>query len=244
MKKNFAALAVCSAIVFCGMGAFASDGFEVVPAYSSINEERYVEEVYYPVLGDSSFPISKTINDLVEKDNVATRSSVMASVEETDFDSGGITGVFAFNSFYQYNVCGDIVSVKLNNYTYQGGAHGLEYITSYTGNIGGKDIFGVQDLFRDSENGQAVLKSFIKAEIAKNKDGYFSNATETIEESDLNSRFYIDEQGNIVVYFNPYEIDAYAGGIKEFQISPDMLSGRLKTEVYSYLTNKSGQRCD
>ena len=76
-------MALSSAIVFCGICAFASDGFVVTPEKSFVSEERYSEQVYYPVLGDSSFPIAKAINDKITKSMSEVRENIKNTIIET-----------------------------------------------------------------------------------------------------------------------------------------------------------------
>lgn len=245
MKKRFAAMALSSAIVFCGICAFASDGFVVTPERSFVTEERYTEDIYYPVLGDSSFPIAKAVNDKISESMSDVRESLKNVIIETQeyYTEDMATGNYSYNSVYQYNMCGDLVSVKTSNYVYSGGAHGMSYLVTYTGNIGGKDTFVLSDLFKEEQDGIASVKNIIKEKINEQKDMYFEEAVTTIDSMDLSNSFYIDETGNLVIYFNPYEIAPYAAGIIEFSISPDELEDVLKTNIYSYLKSGESEKC-
>ena len=245
MKKRFAAMALSSAIVFCGICAFASDGFVVTPEKSFVSEERYSEQVYYPVLGDSSFPIAKAINDKITKSMSEVRENIKNTIIETQesYEEGIFTGMYSYHSVYQYNMCGDLVSVKTENYVYSGGAHGISYLASYTGNIGGKDTFTLGDLFKEEQDGITTVKNIVKEKINEQKDMYFDEALTTVDNMDLSNSFYIDETGNIVIYFNPYEVAPYAGGIMEFSISPEELEDVLKTNIYSYLKSGESEKC-
>ena len=245
MKKRFAAMALSSAIVFCGICAFASDGFVVTPERSFVTEERYSEQVYYPVLGDSSFPIAKTVNDKISESMSDVRESLKNAIIETQdyYTDDMASGKYSYYSVYQYNMCGDLVSVKTDNYVYSGGAHGMSYLAAYTGNIGGNEIFVLGDLFKDAQNGISAVKNIIKDRINASPELYFPEALSTVDNIDLNNSFYIDETGNLVIYFNPYEIAPYAAGIIEFEISPDQLEEEFKNTVYSYLKNGESEKC-
>ncbi len=245
MKKRFAAMALSAAIVFCGICAFASDGFVVTPEKSFVSEERYTERIFYPVLGDSSFPIAKVINDKITDSMSAVRENLKNIINETQdyYTEDMATGIYSYYSVYQYNMCGDLVSVKTENYVYSGGAHGMNYLASYTGNIGGKDTFTLGGLFKEEQDGIKTAKNIVKEKINEQKDMYFPEALTTVENMDLSNKFYIDETGSIVIYFNPYEIAPYAAGIMEFSISPDELENVLKTNIYSYLKSGKSEKC-
>ncbi len=245
MKKRFAAMALSSALVFCGICAFASDGFVVTPERSFVTEERYTEDIYYPVLGDSSFPIAKAVNDKITERMSDVRESLKNAIIETQeyYTEDMATGIYSYDSVYQYNMCGDLVSIKTSNYVYSGGAHGMSYLVAYTGNIGGKDTFALGDLFKEEQDGITSVKNIIKEKINAQKDMYFAEALTTVDSMDLSNSFYIDETGNLVIYFNPYEIAPYAAGIIEFSISPDELEDVLKTNIYSYLKSGESEKC-
>ncbi|MBN2852314.1 MAG: DUF3298 and DUF4163 domain-containing protein [Clostridia bacterium] len=116
-----------------------------------------------------------------------------------------------------------IMSVAIIYYTYTGGAHGLETTYSYTFRLND----GTQVAFKELFDKNYDFITAINKEISDNKytfTGGFDEYVYQVEDFKgitENTKFYIKDN-SIVIYYNPYEIAAYAAGYLEFRIS-DMI---------------------
>ncbi len=237
MRKNLTVTFMVVLFVFVSIFAFASDGFDIDTSFYNESFNGYEEKVYLPVLNDNSFPISKTINARIKEDILDMRNDTQnLAIQFNDYEG---CNNYYFSSNYRYSMNGDLVSLLVDVYYNTGGAHGNTYLCSYTGNIGGKEIFSIGDLFKDSVDYDTLIKNAIK-EIVSYDPYYegFDDIMESVYKSDI-SKFYIDESGNIVIYFNPYEVGPYAFGIIEFKIPAENFKDALKTDIYSYITKNT-----
>lgn len=133
---------------------------------------------------------------------------------------------------YDYTKEGDILSVRLINYIFAGGAHGMTYLTSITTNASTGEIYEFKNLFKVGIDYNSTIKEILFKEIEKNPEIYFSEYKETIINKDGDYNFYIDGD-RVVVYFDLYEIAPYASGIRQFAIDSNEIKGILKDEIYS-----------
>jgi len=133
---------------------------------------------------------------------------------------------------YDYSKNGDVLSLKLNVYSYLGGAHGMTYIYPITINTKTGNIYTFKDLFKENTNPNEIITNMIFDEIKKEPDIYFDDYKETIMNKDGQFKYYID--GNkLIIYFDLYEIAPYATGIPEFSIDAEQIKGVLKEDLYN-----------
>jgi hypothetical protein len=109
-----------------------------------------------------------------------------------------------------------ILSIKFNYYQYTGGAHGNPY--SLTHNI---DLATGEDLklidFLERQNMKlAQVEEFIRTEIKKEPELYFQKEY-GFQSLDEDQCYYL-EDGELVVYFQPYAVAPYSTGMPEFRI--------------------------
>lgn len=111
----------------------------------------------------------------------------------------------------------DLISIPIKTYNFTGGAHGMSYLKSYNYDLlSGKEL-KLKDMFKDDVDYKKVVNSFIKQEIEKKQDIYFSG-DEGFKGIEDNQAFYIDDDG-IVVYFQLYDIAPYYVGIPKFKMT-------------------------
>ncbi|BBF43373.1 conserved domain protein [Lachnospiraceae bacterium KM106-2] len=111
------------------------------------------------------------------------------------------------------------VNILCKGYEYRGGAHGMPYRRNEFYNVKTGRKLDLTDI--KSGSSDAIKKEIVTAYsklINKQPDIYWDNALETVEETSLDQfRWYVTEDG-IVIYFDPYELAAYAQGFVEVTI--------------------------
>lgn len=122
--------------------------------------------------------------------------------------------------YYVYENHDNILSITVLYCQYTGGAHGIYNKKPYNIDLKtGKDI-ALKDVFKPGVNYKDIVNKEIKKQIDlknKEKDAIQIKGFNGISE---NQDFYMNN-GQIVVYFQPYDIAPYAAGIQEFSISLD-----------------------
>jgi hypothetical protein len=116
--------------------------------------------------------------------------------EETVFNKGNI---FCFSS---------------TNYSFTGGAHGLQTIRYTCVDLEKNKTITLEDLFKDDYETlltPIILEKLAKDNNLKSPDELENNGFFDISEIKPNDNFFIDEKGITFVY-NPYDIAAYAIG--------------------------------
>lgn len=125
----------------------------------------------------------------------------------------------------------NIINVKLENYTFTGGAHGYSGLRSLLFNAKTGTTLNYADMFTDQEAVMALAeKKFrdkykIPAGKNINSTGYFfENDTFKLPQN----IFYTND--GLLLYYNVYEAAAYSEGPKEISISYGELGGLLKVK--------------
>lgn len=182
-------------------------------------------------LGDLEF--EKSVNDLL-RDQIlegvdSFREQAKKDGEEMAQDD------LDWNGNYQYMV-GDTwidlsnpgyMSMVMNGYFYTGGAHGMSFRTSHTFDLVNKCEVKLSDLFAEGKDYVAELEAIMNARLASNDDLKTYLLEKPYVDEKKENDFYF-EDGNLVIYYSPYEIAAYAAGFVEFPISLVTLSPYLK----------------
>lgn len=187
------------------------------------NADQYIEvDIKIPViegLGDKS--IQNRINLSFEKDALDFKNIIQKQAKDGFEEAKKANYPFhTYQAYIEYKVTynkDNILSIPVTYYSYTGGAHGMTNIVSRNINLKtGKDI-ALKDIFKEGINYRDIIKQEVVKQIKLEPEIYFEDAVKTVEESNEEFSFYI-EDGNIVVYYSLYSIAPYASGIREFRI--------------------------
>lgn len=241
--KKVAEIIICTALMLC-MGTNVRAAENNVPESAEDSTPELVEEIhsyvgiapekiYYstgnidvhmdiPVIwGIKDKNVQKDINSKIYDEIMNFKERVEKDNVEYIKDSKTYKyPVNPFSIYVNYNIhfCSkDILSITLDEYAYEGGAHGTTERKSYNINLeNGKEI-SLKDLFVNDDDWKKIISDKVKSEMLANKEIYFEDSVKDFKTIEDNQSFYI-EDGNIVVYFGQYEIAPYAAGIREFKI--------------------------
>lgn len=199
-------------------------------------------ELLYPVF--SGFEAASKVNNMImtrnakslENINEAWSSLIQQKEDFKDSDFGADLKV-ELDTYYDYSVSGNILSVLLTEYNYTGGAHGMTFLQAYTLNTATNEFYSTFDsLFNPKSDYKKVIVDKINKKIDEESDLYFQEAKQTVASKGTDFKFYVDGN-NLVIYFDLYDLRPYAGGIPRFTFPAAELKGLLKDEVYSQLVN-------
>lgn len=113
------------------------------------------------------------------------------------------------------------LSILENDYQYAGGAQPDTFSKAHTFSLQNGKELSLENLFlKPKADTEKTVKNIIIEKIRKNPDDYYPDAVSTISDMTLDAfHFYLDKNG-ITIFFNPFEISPYAGGIVKFPLTP------------------------
>lgn len=239
MRKFVSMLVICVILLSTTTHSFAEDSFSVKHTVIKADEELCNINIAVPYFEGfkNSDEINRQIRNIVA-DFIGDIRAVSKSLEEYRnelIESG--EEPFDWETMllinYDYSRNGDILSLKLDVYSYRGGAHGMSYIYPFTINTRTGEIYSFKSLFKENTNWNEVITQLIFDEIEKSSDMYFfEDYKETIFGKKGQYNYYIDGS-KLVIYFDLYDIAPYASGMPKFTIDADNIKELLKDELYN-----------
>ncbi len=246
MKRRLISAFMVFALAFGSAQAVFADENETTLKQGEVKIEkqrlqRFDLERGYNIFDESEFKLASVLNDAVADLKTDTEKEL---TKEYKMNATSIQ--FSEDSYQSVYNCGDIVSVVVYNNDYTGGAHGNEYITAFSGVKDCDDLLKFEDLFKDTKTCKAAVKKLICQKIAENPEEYYQYYENAVDKLGFDGRFYFDDEGNLVIFYNPYEIAPYAGGVKIFKFSYKDVSSVVKTTVWEQMkeTSEKGTKCD
>lgn len=185
--------------------------------------DQYTEvNIKLPVIeGLSNKYIQDKLNLSFEKDALDFKN-IIEEQAKSGFEEA-MKGDYPFHTYqayieYKVTYNGDnVLSIPLTYYSYTGGAHGMTNLLSRNINLKTGEDIALKNIFKEGVDYKKIIKQEVIKQIKLEPEIYFEDAIKTVEESNEEFSFYI-ENGNIVVYYSLYSIAPYASGIREFRI--------------------------
>lgn len=106
-----------------------------------------------------------------------------------------------------------ILSLSIINYAFSGGAHGITYVKSITTNTESGKMYELKDLFKPGIDYVKKLSEIVKMQINERKIDLLDEFKGIRPDQD-----YFVADSVLVIYFQLYEIAAYAYGFVQFPI--------------------------
>ena len=123
----------------------------------------------------------------------------------------------------------DVISLVMHIDRYTGGVHNSLEISSLTFERSEGRFLTLDDIF--SVGSEIYLERIFGAitnQIEPNADNYYSNYTDRIRERFNPSGFYLTD-GSLIIYYQEYDLAAYAVGYCEFEIPSSDISDIIET---------------
>lgn len=168
--------------------------------------------------------INASVEQAAQSDLIAFDSKAQESVTKISMGNKCLLDI-SWDVKYNSN---DFLSAVEEKYAYTGGAHGSTVRIAKNIDMSVKKEIKLSDLF--AEDGYAnTLNRFI-GELVKERPDEYKDLWAKAEIKDSHQTdFYIND-GNLVIFFQPYDLSYYARGFVEFPIPIKELSGYLKEE--------------
>lgn len=183
-------------------------------------------DIQYPKVAGLAPAIQEPMNSyFADRTNGAKAEADRA--EKTNVEAGLTrwpTQLF-LNYTVAYNQKG-LLSLTFDDYLYAGGAHGSTTRTGYTVDVNSGKSYTLKDLFLPETDYIAVLSAEVARQIEEKGLAPLAPFTEIRADQD----FYINDD-SLVVYFQQYELMAYAYGFPEFRIPMSSLADVLVPEL-------------
>ena len=124
-----------------------------------------------------------------------------------------------------------ILSIVTEKYAYISGMHGNTWWSAKNYDVENDKILTLSDLFVD-DGYIKIINEQIK-EIIKANEKEYHDLWKTPElDKARKDRFYLSD-GNLCIFYEPYELSYYAKGVVEFNIPIEKLRGYIKPEYLS-----------
>lgn len=120
----------------------------------------------------------------------------------------------------------NLLSLVFDDYLYTGGAHGMTHRAGYTVDIRTGTSYALKDLFIPGADYVGLISGEIKKQIDAQGLATLGEFSRIRDDQD----YYIND-GDLVVYFQQYELMPYAFGFPEFRIPLDSLKLVLIPEL-------------
>lgn len=173
-----------------------------------------------PVLQKSFDEFNKDFKEKAEEFKHLNRNEVRNQIVETNNEDGGYSNDTEASISYQGN---NYLSIMTNTYIFTMGAHGTTVIGGYNYDIKTGKRLKLEDFIKDKEELRKYLKDWTK----KQEEGMlFEWADETIDEYLDKDEYELQcaiSEGELSVFFQQYDIAAYAVGIIEIPIDKSLL---------------------
>ena len=163
----------------------------------------------------------------------------------SDSASSGYAYDYSYEGGYVCSSIGDsIVTITINGYIYAGGAHGTPIQNTFVMDVNKSKSLTLQDVLIPGTAYETAVVNAINALAAAHPDDYVLyedantvTADEVFRNEDGSNRtgnFYF-EGGNLVIYFQPYEIGPYSSGFITFKIPADSISDYIQPDYLKIL---------
>lgn len=185
---------------------------------------------------DVKLPVAQGDSDSLNKFNQTTEQYVKDLVQkfESEFNSGDSKSLdISYNVVADTN---DIFSLKINGL--ETAASGYQYSKVYNLDKNTGEIIELKDIFKENSNYVEVLSENIKNQMRKamkedENVSYFIDKEDdeldtNFEEIKADQNFYIDNENNIVILFDEYEVAPGFMGAVEFTINKNDVKDILK----------------
>ncbi|MDO4333016.1 MAG: DUF3298 and DUF4163 domain-containing protein [Eubacteriales bacterium] len=154
-----------------------------------------------------------------EEDEDSTRQSALEVYRESK-DAGWPGPWSESYEVTSVKTWGGYVSVLMDSYLYEGGAHGMPYREGHVFRISDGQEVELSDLTdKTQDDWDKLLRAGFADKIAQGEEAqYYEDAMDLIKERDMKDTGYYFAETGIVFYLPPYEIAPYSTGYVEILV--------------------------
>ena len=198
------------------------------PDYEAhMSMQSYLDSVV--ALGLGGYISDLTRAKTLMRDDAESPTALLSFFAEEMFKSDSLT----------YNQA-DLVSIKISQYDFSGGANGATSIRSANYDLKHNTPVTVHQLFADGSEDkidELLLAALMKSFGVDSPDALADKGVYFYEEAKMGEYFYLTSEG-VTFYFNPYDIAAHFVGPIELTLPYADIAGCLKDEYKQRLMTK------
>lgn len=200
------------------------------------NTDSIEFNMVYPVLsGLKDTELQTKINSYLEK----TMTEMVTSLEsqaieqlEASKKSNSDFLKFKVSSMYKLTYSSDkLLSFQFDISEFTGGVHSIELRQGYTFDLKTANLLRLSDILDEKSNYKTILRDEIVKNIKNHAEEYYQEAASNIAYVTDQQSFYLEENSeqnrNVVIVYQMYDIAPYAGGTKEFRIPFSILKFKI-----------------
>ncbi len=223
--KNLIRYVVTSVLVLIGAVAVAAQEDVCYEKGGMWNAEDTICTIQHRIDIDVSYPITLAqypiVEQVVDEFIAETRSQFLGFVTAPEmFTFPSVGGFFLSISYDEYRFSDTIVSLVFTIGDYTGGAHPNSWYTTFTFDLEQGQEITLDDLFVEGSNPLAVISPIIQQDLLA-RIGEMTDPTwveqGTGENPDNYQNFAITPD-QLIFFFPPYQVAAYAAGPQEASI--------------------------
>ncbi len=195
------------------------------------NDKYLKSTLEIPIIENDNPDMSSLVNKRIKEDILSFYDKTYKEAKDyiDDFQLSDVNFV-GDSSFEIKKIDENIISILVRYYKYLGGAHGYyEYIPYNIDLQNGKNIT-LKEIFKTDVDYKTIINNEVDKQIKnENLDKVFDFYG--IKE---NQKFYIND-GELVVYFDLYEIAPYAAGVPEFSLDLNEIEYAIKDNYFELI---------
>lgn len=202
-----------------------------------INEEargvnRVVNVVYPSIQSFKNKSYQKYINDQITSVIFAYRDEINAIVD----DDTPTSNMYTYKTSYEKYTNGDYLSLVILNDYQTGGIRTNKWKDIYNVDVRNERIIYLSDIFQPNVDYEKEILVEIKKQAEKNNYVLMNGAgLDSLKE---NQKFYINEEGMLIIYFDPAEIAPAKYGELQFGMPFVLEEGKFRLPTYEEKTEK------
>lgn len=233
MKSSFVCfllfmLFTCLCFSSCNTtGDLIFSGKDYTEEYITEDEDYLTTNITYPKFINNP-ELNKIIKNTVESNWERFKTySEKEWYEISNLNSSRLMAPFQYMVSYNVTYSGDIVSVFLSTYNYNGGAHGNTSITTYNYDRRKKEFLNITEAsgYSYEELSDICNKDLYKQFIESEKFDLNQDAVENLDNMRRegtapiagNFQNFILDGNKVIIYFEPYSVAPYSYGIPEVE---------------------------
>lgn len=184
-----------------------------------------------PVINSGNTEIDKKVNEKIKVDilNFYEQSlkEAQSYLEDFELDKSN----FVADASYEVKKnTPNVISIIVKYYKYSGGAHGTYEYVPYNIDLRDGNNLTLKEIFKNDVNYKIIINKEIEKQISEM--GQKEKGLDKVYDFNgikENQKFYL-KNGEIVIYFDLYEVAPYAAGIPEFEILTNNIKNKIKDD--------------
>jgi hypothetical protein len=193
--------------------------------WSGMSVQQYADSLISFRLGNYQEDLSRA-KALMEQDGDSSALGISLFIDEL---------ILSDSLVYDHH---GLISMKISQYAFIGGAHGNTTIRCATYDLKHNRPVTLDHLFVDGSAdrvNQMLLDELMRSFEVDSPEALEEKGVYLVEEATMSDRFFLTEEG-VTFFYNPYDIAAYFVGPIELTLPYESLRGCLADEYYKRLT--------